>query len=110
MFSCCCKNSVKVTSLNNFIPVIKVIPYNHNNNLLYTTIPYNKQVDNVLKDFGLQSILDNDTVEIIKVENNIIVKIYYVKKDVSQKTNYIYNSTISEILIQIDYSKIYSYI
>jgi hypothetical protein len=107
MFSCC-KNKVKVTSLNNFMPVIKVMPYNCNNHLLYSTMPYNKRVEKVLQDFGLQSILDNDTVEIIKVENNIITKLYYVKKNVSQKTNYVYNSSFGEILIQIDYGKIYS--
>ena len=119
MFSCCRKtNSVvpfnRMTSnkmsVNNFMPVIKVVPYNHSDKLICAITPYCKQVETILSEFGIQTILDNDILEIVKVEHNITVKVYCVKKGVSKKTNYIYNSTIGDILIQIDYTKIYSYV
>lgn len=120
MFSCCRNaNSVvpfnhmtanKFTSVNNLMPVIKVLPYNHSDKLICAITPYCKQVETILSEFGIQTILDNDIIEIVKVEHNITVKVYCVKKGVSKKTNYVYNSTLGDILIQIDYTKIYSYV
>ena len=120
MFSCCRNtNSVvpfnrmtsnKIMSVNNLMPVIKVVPYNHSDKLICAITPYCKQVETILSEFGIQTILDNDILEIVKVEHDITVKVYCVKKGVSKKTNYVYNSTIGDILIQIDYTKIYSYV